>query len=287
MLRWFRRRPGRVSTRQMHQDEAYIFGEGQPESNRLDMQHFMFRWEFDGDFSAPVRNPLAILDVACGTGRWARDVARRFPRASVFAFDFNRDQLDRALLESEKRGEPIPANCTFATGDALQRFDFPDHSFQLVMARANSAYMPIDRWPSLLNEMIRVTAPNGWMEVRDFGLVRSESMALTAMTGMFANLAAGRGIHPGVGPYLPKYFAQLPLREHHIQTRTVRAGPRSTRGGRLMLADYLALMDRITPLMVRANLTSEAQWRQLWQQARQETNRCITEVELTAAFGRT
>lgn len=161
MLRFFRQRPGCISARQMRQDEAYIFGESQPESNRLDMQHFMFRWEFDGDYSAPIRNPLAILDVACGTGRWVRDVARRLPRATVYGFDMNREQLDRALMESEKRGEPIPLNCTFATGDALQRFNFPDHAFQLVMARANSAYVPIDRWPSLLQEMMRVTAPQG------------------------------------------------------------------------------------------------------------------------------
>jgi len=38
----------------------------------------------------------------------------------------------------------------FATGDALHRFDFPDHSFHLVMARANSPYVPIERWPALL-----------------------------------------------------------------------------------------------------------------------------------------
>jgi ubiquinone/menaquinone biosynthesis C-methylase UbiE len=286
MVAFFRRRR-RISPRQIRQEQEYIFGQGQLEANRLDLQHFMFRWEFEGDYTAPVRNPLAILDVACGTGRWAREMARRFPNATVFGFDINQEQINVANLEAKKRGETLPDNCTFLTGNALQPFDFPDGSFQLVMARANSAYMPIERWPGMLAEMARVTAPNGWIEVRDFGVVRSESLALTTLTGIFVNLAARLGIHPGVGPYIDKYFAALPLRERHIKTLTVRAAPqRATRGGRLMLADYLALMERIMPLVVRNGLATEAQWRQLWQQARMETNHCTTEVELTAAYGR-
>lgn len=282
----FRQRQ-RVSLRQIRQEQLYIFGQGQLEANRLDLQHFLFRWEFEGDYSAPTRAPLAMLDVACGTGRWAREMARRFPNTTVFGFDTNQEQFETASREAAQRGEPLPTNCTFLPGNALQRFEFPDASFHLVMARANSAFVPIDRWSGLLAEMVRVTAPQGWMEVRDFGVLRSESLALTAMTGIFVNLAAGLGIHPGVGPYLGKYFSALPLKDQRIRTLTVRAGPRrSTRGGRLLLADYLALMERVTPLVVRNSLATEQQWRQLWQQSRSETTRCTTEVELTAAFGR-
>lgn len=282
---FFRRRK-RISGREIRQQENYIFGQGQMEINRLDLQHFMFRWEFDGDYSAPLRNPLAILDVACGTGRWAREMARRFPNATVFGCDNNREQIDQATAEGVQRGEVLPDNCTFLVGDALQPLEFADNSFQFSMARANSAYVPIAYWPSLLAEMVRVTSPQGWIEVRDFGVVRSESLALTALTGIFVNLAAGRGIHPGVGPYLQRYFAPLLLSERHIKTVTVRAGPRATRGGRMLLADYLALMDRVTPIVARANLATADQWQKLWQQARQETAHCTTEVELTAAYGR-
>jgi tRNA G46 methylase TrmB len=84
----------RISLRQIRREQDYIFGQGQLEANRLDLQHFMFRWEFEGDYNAPVRNPLAILDVACGTGRWAREMAQRFPHATVFGFDVNQDQIN-------------------------------------------------------------------------------------------------------------------------------------------------------------------------------------------------
>src|SRR5579875_2352720 len=109
MVAFFRRRR-RISPRQIRQEQEYIFGQGQLEANRLDLQHFMFRWEFEGDYTAPVRNPLAILDVACGTGRWAREMARRFPNATVFGFDINQEQINVANLEATKRGETLPDN---------------------------------------------------------------------------------------------------------------------------------------------------------------------------------
>ena len=285
MMFW-KRQPA-YSERRRRREEASIFGADAQENNRLDLQHFLFRWEFGDDFSAPLRRPHALLDVACGTGRWAREIARRFPHTYVVGFDVNRDQIDRALDYSRQQGETLPENCTFQTGDALQRFPFADGRFSLVMARANSAYVPVPAWPVLLNELLRVTAPDGWIEVRDFGVIRSQSLALTAMTGIFVGLAAQRPIHPGVGPYLRHYFAALPLRTVQIQTRTVRSGPQHpTRGGRLLLADYLMLMERVIPMIVRSGLANEPQWQQLLAQAHHETTQCSTEVELTAAYGR-
>jgi ubiquinone/menaquinone biosynthesis C-methylase UbiE len=287
MMAWFRgSRRQRLLQRQIQQDEAYIFGKGNEEIRRLDLQHFMFRWEFGDDYSAPIRNARSILDVACGTGRWARDMARRFPRAQVVGFDNNPQQIENAIQQAFTVGDMVPNNCSLLVGDALGRFGFANASFHFVMARANSAYVPIERWPHLLNEMLRVTAPGGWIEVRDFGVVRTESIALTAMTGIFANLAAGRNLHPGVGPYIDKYLAQQPVRDIRIKRVTVRAGRRPTRAGRLLLADYLALMDRIGPLVARIGLASQDQWNQLMRQARDETAYVTTEVELTAAYAR-
>ena len=89
------------------------------------------------------------------------------------------------------------------------------------------------------------------------------------MTGIFVGLAAQRSIHQG---YLHSYFAALPLRTVQIQTRTVPSGPHHpTRGGRLLLADYLILVERITPMIVHSGLANASQWQQLLAQAHQET----------------
>lgn len=271
---------------------GYIFGESEGEISRLDLQHYMFRWEFGGDFLAPLSSPRNILDVACGTGRWARDMARQFPQAAVVGFDINQQQLEASLAEGAQTGaDSLPENCAFLIGDALEPFNFPDGAFDFVMARATSAFIPVSKWPSVIVQMARVCQPGGWIELRDFGLVRSPHSALNELTVKFANLAAARGIYPGAGPYLADFLRAAGLRNVRVRKAAVRSGgpQRATRGGRLMLADYLALLDRVTPFIAQAGIEQPEHWRQLLAQTRNETalypDACYAEVELTAAIG--
>jgi ubiquinone/menaquinone biosynthesis C-methylase UbiE len=278
---WFRRNPrAPQKPRDRRTRRGYVLGDSELEISRLDMQHYMFRWEFGGDFLAPVR-PRTILDVACGTGRWAIDMARHFPQAAVVAFDINPDLIGRALSDPE-----LPGNCTFVVADALKPFEFADGSFDLVMARANSSYLAIPQWPSVVAEMTRVTAPSGCVELRDFGLAQSESPALMSLTDRFAQMVARRPMYPGAGPHLANLLRTAGLRDIKARTVTVRMGHRPTRGGRLMITDYLSMLERLTPLMAQLGLASPAQWEGWLAQARQETAAVTTRVHLTAAYGR-
>lgn len=291
-----RRRRGGVATsptgrgQRSDAQDAYILGEGEAEISRLNFQHYMFRFAFDGDYSAPLRarEVRDVLDVACGTGRWVREMARRFPAANVIGFDINREQLDASLAEGT---ETVPENCTYVPGDALQRFQFPDASFNFVMARACSSFIPAMQWPQVVGEMIRVTRPGGWIELRDFGLANSKNAALNELTVKFANMAQGRGMTPGAGPFLRQYLTTAHLRDVHVKSIVVRSGAkRGTRAGQLMLIDYLALLDRFTPIVERAGVDSAEHWQALLSQARDETRAYpddqYVEVELTAAYGR-
>ncbi len=280
-------RPVRRGTRADAQSD-YILGEGEAEISRLNFQHYMFRFAFNGDYSAPMRGPRDVLDVACGTGRWAREMARRFPAANVIGFDINRDQLDASLAEGV---DTMPDNCTFVYGDALQRFAFPDASFDFTMARACSSFIPATQWPQVVGEMGRVTRPGGWIELRDFGLARSNNAALNDLTVKFASLAQGRGMTPGAGPFLKQYLTAARLRDVQVRHLTVRSGAkRGTRAGQLMLIDYLALLERFTPIVARAGIDSPERWQLLLAQARTATRSFpddqYVEVELTAAYGR-
>ncbi len=279
--RWFRRgprKPQQAGDRRSRR--GYVLGESEQEISRLDMQHYMFRWEFGGDYLAPIR-PRAILDVACGTGRWAMDMARQFPHAAVVGFDTNEDLIRRALSDPE-----LPGNCAFVVADALRPFEFADGRFDLVMARANSSYLAIPQWPVMVAEMARVTAPGGWVELRDFGLAQSESPAMMALTDRFAQMVARRPMYPGAGPHLANLLRAAGLRDIKARTVAVRMGRRPTRGGRLMVTDYLSMLERLTPLMAQLGLASQAQWEGWLAQARQETVTATTRVHLTAAYGR-
>jgi ubiquinone/menaquinone biosynthesis C-methylase UbiE len=267
---------------------TYVLGESEAEISRLNFQHYMFRYAFGEDYSAPIRAPRDILDVASGTGRWAREIARRFPQANVVGFDINRDLLEASLAEGL---DVMPENCAFAHGDALQRFPFQDGLFDFVMARACSSFIPAAQWPQVIGEMIRVTRPGGWIEVRDFGLAQSNNAALNQLTVKFATLAQGLGLHPGAGPFLKQYISAGRLRDVRVKNILVRSGVRrGTRAGQLGLIDYLALLERFTPIVERAGVDSPDHWQMLLSQARTETRAYpdtnFVEVELTAAYGR-
>jgi ubiquinone/menaquinone biosynthesis C-methylase UbiE len=282
-------RPGESKERaETGQEEEYIFGESEAEISRLDFQHYMFRLAFKGDFSAPIPAPRDILDVACGTGRLARELARRFPEANVVGFDINREQIEASLAEGR---DIVPENCTFVYGDALQPFQFYSGAFDFVLARACSAFIPVAQWPLVVGQMARVTRPGGWVELRDFGLVRSKNAALNELTVKFANLAQARGIHPGAGPFLKQYLVAAQLRDVQVTRLTVNsAARRGTRAGQLMLIDYLAVLERITPAVAQSGTDTAQHWQALIGQVRAATRTMpddqYAEVELTAAYGR-
>jgi ubiquinone/menaquinone biosynthesis C-methylase UbiE len=287
VLKWMRDRRQRTGALTKEPGtENYIFGEGEAESSRLNFQHYMFRLAFQGDYSAPLRSPRDILDVASGTGRLARELARRFPQANVIGFDINWDQLTASLAEGI---EPLPENCTFLLGNALETFAFSAGSFDFSIARACSSFIPVAQWPQVIREMMRVTRRGGWIEIRDFGLVRSPNMALNELTAKFTHMTNARGLTPGAGPFLQQYIDLVGGQHLQLRQVTVRSGVpgMATRAGQLLLADYLALMERLTPLVSQIGLDSPQHWQGLIRQVHEESRfdpvRNYAEVELTSA----
>src|SRR5712691_11850296 len=110
--------------------------------------------------------------------------------------------------------------------------------------------------------------------------------SVNALTDRFAQMTALRPLYPGAGPQLANLLRGAGLRDVKARTVTVRVGRRTTRGGRLMLTDYLSLLERMTPIMAQLGLASQEQWQAWLAQARQETNTSSTRVDLTAAYGR-
>src|SRR5690348_17471363 len=65
----------------------YVLPKDMGEVNRLDFQHYMMRAALHGNYAAPISAPESILDVGCGTGRWATEMAQLFPAARVVGVD--------------------------------------------------------------------------------------------------------------------------------------------------------------------------------------------------------
>ncbi|RUS34320.1 hypothetical protein BC938DRAFT_481226 [Jimgerdemannia flammicorona] len=62
---------------------AYLLSHNAEESDRLDQQHYLLRFIFDGNHMAPLKEQLRrgiqVLDAGCGSGCWSIEMAKQYP----------------------------------------------------------------------------------------------------------------------------------------------------------------------------------------------------------------
>jgi SAM-dependent methyltransferase len=108
----------------------------------------------------PITPGDRVLDLGCGGGRHAFEVARRGAR--VVAMDTDRDELNRVVATFAAMGEagelPEGASGRAVLGDAT-RIPFGDGSFDKVIAAEVLEHLPADQ--SAMNEITRILRPGG------------------------------------------------------------------------------------------------------------------------------
>lgn len=105
-----------------------------------------------------------VLDVACGPGGWAQEVAFQYPEMQVTGFDISQNVIRYAQAQAQVQHLD---NLTFRVMDATKRLDFPDASFDLVNARAMIGFMSRTGWPGFVQEAFRILRPGGTLRLTD------------------------------------------------------------------------------------------------------------------------
>ncbi len=252
----------------------------------LDVWHYAICHAFGTHASAPVPPTSSVLDVACGTGRWAREMARMLPAGWVAGFDLDGQQLDRALEAGAWRGDDLlPPNCQLTQADALARFPFADGTFDYVHGRFFSAFVPNARWPAVIAEMVRVTRPGGWMELLDATRFASPAPAHDYLIQCLRHLSQHDGLTLEPGAALARYLHASGLKR--IRTRTANVQADASRGGlgTSLCADLRAGMTTAGPAYVQAGIASEGQVRLAIEQALRGEASASIQISLTAAWG--
>lgn len=113
----------------------------------------------------------AALDVACGTGDFAFDLARKPNIEHVVGLDFVPEMLALAIGKAAQQG--LTAQTTFTVGDA-HALPFDDDSF--VCATVGFGVRNFIDVPRALSEMARVVMPGGRVVVLE--IVRMEGRGL-------------------------------------------------------------------------------------------------------------
>jgi ubiquinone/menaquinone biosynthesis C-methylase UbiE len=113
---------------------------------------------------ASLQNGDAVLDVGCGTGTLALEVARRVGQAGrVVGIDPGAEQIARARAKAARRNAPIE----FQVG-VIEQLPFPDQTFDVVLSTLMMHHLPAPLKRQGLAEIARVLKPGGRLVIADF-----------------------------------------------------------------------------------------------------------------------
>ncbi|CAG8522638.1 7073_t:CDS:2 [Funneliformis mosseae] len=133
--------------------------------DRLQMYHFVKRYIYDSNFSAPIEEKLIqggykVLDIACGSGAWLLDLSTRYDNSHFFGIDF------QEVYPQEIK----PPNLKFTKADILEGLPFPDNEFDFVRQDSMSHVLQRNQWEFVLSEIVRVTKPGGYIELAELNI---------------------------------------------------------------------------------------------------------------------
>ncbi|RUS20071.1 S-adenosyl-L-methionine-dependent methyltransferase [Endogone sp. FLAS-F59071] len=163
------------------------------EVNRLNLQHSLTYTVFKSHFMSPIKDDLRrgirVLDVGCGTGIWSVELAAEYPDSTFVGTDIT----DMFMVSIPT----APTNCRFQQADTLKGLPFPDGSFDFVFQRYHMSAFREAGWPGIIDELARLVAPGGWLELVDTNgqLYEGGPWETEAYTRM-ATVLSLRGIEP-------------------------------------------------------------------------------------------
>lgn len=167
-----------------------------------------------------------VLDIACGPGGWALDLAFKRPDMEVIGIDISQAMITYASVRANSQNL---CNICFDVMDTTQRLDFPDHSFDLVNGRLLSSFLYKDAWMGLLQECKRILRPGGILRITetDNGGITSSPAFDQLNTILFKTMHhMGYGFSPHgttfcITPMLERLFSQAGYTSLHSQAHSV------------------------------------------------------------------
>lgn len=241
----------------------YILPSDGEELNRLDFQHYMLRYALKGNFATPLRQPREILDVACGTGRWATEVAMLFPQANVIGFDVTPLSTDSSSTGAR------PDNFAFIQGNMLEGLPFPDNTFDFTHQRLVIAALPANQWQRQTRELLRVTRLGGWVELVEGGAVHG-APGVDTLNAVGNRMTEKRGISLDSVTKLDEYLRQAGAQRVESRIIQLPVGQKAGRLGALAEADYLAIVTSMRGYLINMGLITEEEHNRAFAQAKEE-----------------
>ena len=255
---------------------SYILdAENAAEMARLSKQH-RFMTEYGGGLlpgDLPLARVQSILDVGCGPGGWALDVAAAQPDIQVTGIDISPKMVEYAGLQA---AEEKLMNTNFVEMDVRQPLDFPDQTFDLVNARMVGWFMAPDLWPRMVKEYTRVLRPGGMIHLLEgeFGLTNGPANESICGFLMQALKRAGLGFSPdgrqiGITPMLGRFLRDAGCQDTHMHIYGLDCSygtPMYSHG----VQDAIVGWKLAQPFLLKMGVTTQQEMARLYQLATEE-----------------
>ncbi|WVQ63313.1 uncharacterized protein L199_001465 [Kwoniella botswanensis] len=175
-----------------------------PETERLDYIHDVYKYHA-GNIPDEVAALLSdgklrkILDVGCGTGKWALEILEAFPNIHITGVDLAHPPIT-----------VFPPNFSFEIHDVTKGQEYDDDVFDVVHVRDIHAGMP--DYQEMLTECVRVLRPGGYLLVKEIEWVpavldgsNAQERFPAICAGSFRDALSERFLDPLVGVNLESY----------------------------------------------------------------------------------
>ncbi|MBA2680417.1 MAG: class I SAM-dependent methyltransferase [Ktedonobacteraceae bacterium] len=246
---------GSEMARLIEQDQVVTRGMGGLFSERKDM-----------------RGIKRILDLACGPGGWALNVATAYPDIQVVGIDISKLMIEYARAQAHVRRLH---NIRFEIKDILHPLDFPDESFDLINARF-IVFIPRVYWPILLQECRRLLRPGGTIRLTDAEVPITTSAAFQQFTARATQAFkdAGHSFSPdgaltGIIPVLGRLLRDAGYKRVQTKADAIEWSY-GTESYQAFYHDHMVGMKLSQPFLIRHNAATQEEFNHLYDQALRE-----------------
>jgi ubiquinone/menaquinone biosynthesis C-methylase UbiE len=214
-----------------------------------------------------------VLDLGCGAGGWAMEIAGISAAVTVTGVDINERIISHAQMHAKERGLD---NAHFQVMNIQQPLAFPDASFDLVNARTLfSSFRPAD-WPPFLKECVRILRPGGVLRLTELERNMTTSPALERFWDLYSQalLVTGRsfsidGKRIGIVPQLGRLLHEAGL--EYIEQRAHLPQLSSWKSEHNAWQEHtLVTQTLLEPFLVESGVTSGEECQRIREQARME-----------------
>ncbi|RGB30522.1 S-adenosyl-L-methionine-dependent methyltransferase [Rhizophagus diaphanus] len=258
--------------RRFHNDEnsMYFLPNDEEEVDRLQLEHFLFRYIWEDNFSSPIRDLIdkgdaKVLDVGCGPGTWLLDMSTDFPRSSFTGVD----------MSPIYPGDIKPRNLTFHTANVLEGLPFTDNTFDFVYMRFLMTAFTEDDWQNkVIKELIRVCKPGGWIEIMEGDLVfNPEGPAGKRLMDAYRSTLESKQINPKIINHLQSILSSTQTLS--CLTTKEKSGPIGTWAGRigeLSYQNFSQTLRALKPVLCKLMECTDEEYDELMEEFGRECN---------------